>query len=169
MIVGRGNLMKLFPDFVDDIQENGIDLRVGEVYVNDDDFSNRIIGCVNDVKYLPTLGKVEPFTIDGEEVYVLEPQTFYFIKTDRPIHIPNGYTQTYAIRSTFTRCGLILMSSVGDNGFNGTLMMGLYNTNKNVSVFVGKNERIIQAVTYQNDGTASQYDGSYQDDEIYEK
>ena len=61
------------------------------------------------------------------------------------------------------------MSSVGDNGFNGTLMMGLYNTNKNVSVFVGKNERIIQAVTYQNDGTASQYDGSYQDDEIYEK
>ena len=44
----------------------------------------------------------------------------------------------------------------------------LYNTNRNVPVFIGANERIIQAVTYQNDGTASKYNGSYQNNAIYE-
>ena len=41
-------------------------------------------------------------------------------------------------------------------------MMGLYNVSEN-DILVGSNERIIQAVTFENDGTASLYDGTYQE------
>lgn len=167
MIVGRENLLKLFPDFADDVQENGIDLRVGKIYQIEDDYPNRILGCIEDEKILPTLDELEISYIDGKPVYVLEPMKYYFVKVDKDIHIPDGYTQTYAIRSTFARCGLLLISSIGDNDFNGTLMMGLYNTNRNVPIFIGASERVIQAVTYQNDGTASQYNGSYQNNKAY--
>lgn len=164
MIVGRENLIKMFPDFKDDVAENGIDLRVGELYEIDENQDFKI-GCVDDEKYLPKLNKIE---CNGfGTYYILEPQKYYFVEVDRDIHIPDGYTQTYAIRSTFARCGLLLISAIGDNNFNGRLMMGLYNTNKKVPIHIGKNERIIQAVTYQNDGTASNYEGSYQNNKIY--
>ena len=164
MIVGRDNLLKLFPDFADDVAENGIDLRIGELY-EIDEFGSEMIGCVNDEKFLPKLKKIEPFE---DDMYMLLPKRYYFVKVDRDIQIPDGYTQTYLIRSTFARCGLILISAVGDNSFNGRLMMGLYNTNKYSPICMGKNERIIQAVTYENDGTASEYNGSYQNDGIYD-
>jgi len=167
MIVGRENLIKLFPNFKEDVQENGIDLRVGSIFQNEDDYPNRFLGCIEDEKVLPTLDELQVSYLDGKPVYILEPMKYYFVKTDRDIEIPNGYTQTYAIRSTFARCGLLLISAIGDNGFNGRLMMGLYNTNRNVPIIIGENERIIQAVTYENDGTASQYDGSYQNNKEY--
>lgn len=164
MIVGRKNLIELFPNFKEDVQENGIDLRVGELYtINEDD--GLVIGCIDDKKWLPELEKIK--LVDDN--YKLEPQTYYFVKVDRDIEIPNGYTQTYLIRSTFARCGLQLISSVGDNGFKGTLMMGLYNTNKKLPIFMGENERIIQALTYENDGTATEYDGSYQNNKAYDE
>ena len=169
MIVGRDNLLKLFPDFADDVQENGIDLRVGEIFIIEDDYPNRILSCVEDEKILPNLDKLEIQYLDDKPVYVLEPMKYYFVKVGKDIHIPDGYTQTYAIRSTFARCGLLLISAIGDNDFNGRLMMGLYNTNRHVSIVVGANERIIQAITYQNDGTASSYNGSYQNNKVYQK
>ena len=165
MIVGRNSLLKLFPDFKDDVQENGIDLRVGEIYTISEQDSV-VMGSYNGKKYLPKLKQVEP---KSAGYYHLKPKTYYFVKVDKDIHIPNGYTQTYAIRSTFARCGLLLISSIGDNGFDGRLMMGLYNTNTYVPIVVGENERIIQAVTYQNDGTASEYNGSYQNNKAYEE
>lgn len=165
MIVGRDNLLKLFPNFSDDVQENGIDLRIGEIFEIDEENESFAIGCVDDYKHLPMLKKVNPDEL-GE--YALKGQKYYFVKVDRDIEIPNGYTQTYAIRSTFARCGLILISAIGDNGFKGRLMMGLYNTNKSLPIIVGENERIIQAVTYQNDGSASTYSGDYQNNKIYE-
>ena len=48
-------------------------------------------------------------------------------------------------------------------------MMGVYNTNPINKVSLGVNERLIQAVTYTNDGSASVYDGSYQNDEFYKE
>lgn len=157
MIVGKERLIEMFPSFKDDVQQNGIDLRVGKIrkLVNLED-----IGCVNDNKMLPYYEEIDVDLIDG--YYRLEPKTYYNVVVDRDIEIPNGYTQLYYIRSTFTRCGLQLLSSVGDNGFKGRLMMGLYNVSDS-DILIGNNERIIQAVTFENDGTASIYDGTYQE------
>ena len=168
MIVGHGNLLKLFPDFKEDIQENGIDLRIGELYtihpLRHGVFKCKI-GCINDKKYIPTY---YPVKREDKDHYVLEPRTFYFGKIDRPIHIPKGYIQQYYLRSSFSRCGLILTDAIGDSGFKGTLMFGLYNSGYS-KVHMGFNERIIQAVTIKTDGTALEYDGDYQNDKIYKE
>lgn len=162
-LVGKGNLLKLFPNFTEDIGGNGIDLRVGTIsYIIKDD---AIMGCVNDEKYSPSYQMLTP---KNDEYYELLPNNFYFVVVDREIYIPSGYCQTYLLRSTFARCGLILSSAVGDDGFKGTLMMGLYNSSPQ-SIYIGKNERIIQALTWKTDNTSEKYDGSYQNDKFYEE
>lgn len=167
MIVGKNNLIKLFPDFAEDVAENGIDLRVGKIYKISDFL---IRGSVNDKKMLPDMEEIElnndlPKRLS--DVYILNNEDYYIVEIDRPIHIPDGYCQIYKIRSTFARCGLQLISAVGDNDFDGTLRLGLKNLT-NSEIYIGKNERIIQALTIKNDGTASSYDGDYQNDKIYE-
>lgn len=166
-VVGRDNLIRLFPNFKDDVAENGIDLRVGNVQVID--VNTEISGCIDDIKYKPNYIDIPTTYLSDYDSYCykLLPNTFYFITVDRDIHIPDGYTQIYLIRSTFARCGLQLVSSVGDNDFNGTLMMSIVN-NSTLPVYVGCNERLIQAVTFKNDGTASKYDGVYQNNKFYE-
>ena len=160
-VIGHDNLRKLFPNFTDDVAENGIDLRIGELYIINKKESERI-GCVEDEKYLPTYAKV-PLRYNE---YRLEPHNFYFARIDRPIHIPKGYIQQYYLRSSFSRCGLILTDAIGDSDFQGTLMLGLYNCGP-MPVSIGFNERIIQAVTIKTDGTETSYDGDYQNDKIY--
>ena len=160
MIIGHDKLLELFPEFEDCIKENGLDLKIGKV----EHTVNRqgIIGCVDGEKHLPKTYTVEPM----DDKYVFYPHNFYSIIIDRPIKIPDGYCQFYFIRSTFARCGLILTDAVGDNGFEGTLRLGIYN-GSNLKVTAGLNEAIIQAVTIRNDG-ATVYNGEYQGDKAYE-
>ena len=163
MIVGHDKLLELFPDFKDCIKENGIDLSIGKVEHTTNKY-NELIGCVDGEKYLPRTYEIKPDSKSGN--YKFYPNNYYSIIVDRPIHIPDGYCQFYFIRSTFARCGLVLTDAVGDNGFNGTLRIGIYNAN-NIPVTAGPHEAIIQAVTIKNDG-AIKYNGDYQGDKIYE-
>ena len=162
MIIGNESLKDLFPEFEDCIKENGIDLRIGKVE-HTTNRNNKLIGCVDGEKHLPVTYEVAP----SDGVYKFYPHNFYSIIVDRPIKIPDGYCQFYFIRSTFARCGLILTDAVGDNGFEGTLRICIYNAN-NLTVTCGLNEAIIQAVTIKNDGTATKYEGTYQGDKPYE-
>ena len=161
-LIGHKKLLELFPNFSEDVQENGIDLRVGKIEAIKND--GKITGSIDDEKFKPDYF---PIPLINDSHYRLLPKNFYFVTCDRQIHIPDGYTQIYQIRSTFARCGLILLSAVGDNDFKGTLMMGVYNCSP-LPIFVGKNERLIQAITFKNDGTATKYDGDYQNDKFYE-
>lgn len=162
MIIGNENLKELFPSFEEDVKENGIDLRIGKVE-HTTNRNNKLIGCIDGEKHLPVTYEVAP----SDGVYKFYPHNFYTIVVDRPIHIPEGYCQFYFIRSTFARCGLMINDAVGDNGFEGTLRIGVYNAN-NLPITAGKNEAIIQAVTIKNDDTATTYNGTYQGDKPYE-
>ena len=164
MIVGHDKLLELFPDFKDCIKENGIDLSIGKVEHTTNKY-NDLIGCVNGEKHLPRTYEIKPDSKSGN--YKFYPNNYYTIVVDRPIKIPDGYCQFYFIRSTFARCGLVINDAVGDNGFTGTLRIGVYNAN-NIPITAGPNEAIIQAVTIKNDDTATNYDGDYKEDKIYE-
>jgi deoxycytidine triphosphate deaminase len=61
----------------------------------------------------------------------------------------------------------MINDAVGDNGFTGTLRIGVYNAN-NIPITAGPHEAIIQAVTIKNDDTATTYNGDYKEDKIYE-
>ena len=162
MIIGNESLKSLFPSFEEDVKENGIDLRIGKVE-HTTNRNNKLIGCVDGEKHLPQTYEVKP----SDGVYKFYPHNYYTIVIDRPIHIPEGYCQFYFIRSTFARCGLMINDAVGDNGFEGTLRIGVYNAN-NLPITAGLNEAIIQAVKIKNDDTATEYDGDYQGDKAYE-
>ena len=162
MIIGNESLKELFPNFEDCIKENGIDLSIGKVE-HTTNRNNKLIGCVDGEKHLPVTYEVAP----SDGVYKFYPHNYYTIICDRPIKIPDGYCQFYFIRSTFARCGLMINDAVGDNGFEGTLRIGVYNAN-NLPITCGLNEAIIQAVTIKNDGTATKYEGTYQGDKPYE-
>ena len=162
MILGNESLKSLFPSFEEDVKENGIDLRIGKVE-HTTNRNNKLIGCVDGEKHLPVTYEVAP----SDGVYKFYPHNYYTIVVDRPIHIPEGYCQFYFIRSTFARCGLVINDAVGDNGFEGTLRIGVYNAN-NLTISCGLNEAIIQAITIKNDGTATTYNGTYQGDKPYE-
>ena len=164
MIVGHDKLLELFPDFKDCIKENGIDLSIGKVEHTTNKY-NDLIGCVNGEKHLPRTYEIKPDSKSGN--YKFYPNNYYTIVIDRPINIPDGYCQFYFIRSTFARCGLMINDAVGDNGFEGTLRIGVYNAN-NIPITAGPHEAIIQAVTIKNDDTATTYDGDYKEDKIYE-
>ena len=112
---------------------------------------------------MPVTYEVAP----SDGVYKFYPHNYYTLVVDRPIKIPDGYCQFYFIRSTFARCGLMINDAVGDNGFEGTLRIGVYNAN-NLTITCGLNEAIIQAITIKNDGTAKTYNGDYKEDKIYE-
>jgi deoxycytidine triphosphate deaminase len=162
MIIGNESLKDLFPEFEDCIKENGLDLKIGSVE-HTTNRNNKLIGCIDGEKHLPVTYEVAP----SDGVYKFYPHNYYTIVVDRPIHIPEGYCQFYFIRSTFARCGLMINDAVGDNGFEGTLRIGVYNAN-NLTITAGLNEAIIQAVTIKNDGTAKTYNGDYKEDKIYE-
>ena len=162
MIIGHGTLKEMFPNFKEDIQENGIDLRLGELHLINKKKSG-MIGCIDGEKYPPTYSIVKP---NKDGLYVLRAKNFYFMKVDRPIHIPKGHIQLYELRSTFSRCGLLLAKAVGDSDFQGTLMLGLYNSGP-CDITIGANERMIQAITIKTDGTDTSYKGSYKKDKIY--
>ena len=164
MIIGHDKLIELFPEFKEDIKENGIDLRIGKVEHTTNKY-NDLIGCVNGEKHLPRTYEIKPDSKSGN--YKFYPNNYYTIVVDRPIKIPDGYCQFYFIRSTFARCGLVINDAVGDNGFEGTLRIGVYNAN-NIPIIAGPNEAIIQAVIIKNDDTATIYDGDYQGDKVYE-
>ena len=164
MIIGNESLKELFPNFEDRIKENGLYLKIGKVE-HTTNRGNKLIGCIDGTKYLPQTYDVEP---NSDGVYKFYPHNHYTIVVDRPIHIPEGYCQFYFIRSTFARCGLVINDAVGDNGFEGTLRIGVYNAN-NLTITAGTNEAIIQAVTIRNDDTATTYNGAYKDDHIYQK
>ena len=95
MIVGHDNLKKLYPEFIEDIQENGIDLRIGELFIINKKKSGSV-GCVNDKKLPPRYSKISK---SNKEYYTLEPENFYFARIDRQIHIPKGYIQQYYLRN----------------------------------------------------------------------
>ena len=162
MIIGNESLKELFPSFEEDVKENGIDLRIGKVE-HTTNRGNKLIGCIGGEKHLPQTYEVMP----SDGVYKFYPHNYYTIVVDRPIKIPDGYCQFYFIRSTFARCGLMINDAVGDNGFEGTLRIGVYNAN-NLPITAGVNEAIIQAITIKNDGTATKYEGTYQGDKPYE-
>lgn len=155
MIVGIDRLKKLFGDKYDSkqYQPNGIDLKLKGV----ESFSenNKVIGIINDEKFLPNMNVVVP----TDKKYVFKKNTPYVINLGEH-HIPNGFVGLFYIRSTFMRMGCLLSSSVADMGYSGTLKMLFYNPLQDVTV--EQNERIVQMVLYDAEDNAN-YDGSYQE------
>ncbi len=151
-MLGEEKLRELFPEYEEDIQPSGIDLKLDKVYRQTSDGS-----LIDNVKNLPELEEVEP----DDDIYTLEPHTAYSVTIEGKTNIPKGYTMLYLPRSTLLRSFISVHTAVGDPGFYGTLQFMMVN-NGEYPYKIKRLERIAQAVVFPVEGSG-EYDGSYQE------
>lgn len=151
-MLGQDELVKLFPEYKENIEASGIDLKVDKVYKQVGPGS-----LIDDVKELPPLEEIKG------DIFTLEAKTAYSVTMEGKIKIPKGYTMLYLPRSTLLRSFISVHTAVGDPGFYGTLQFMVVN-NGEYPYKLKKGERIVQAVVFPVEGSG-EYDGSYQERE----
>ena len=154
-MLGEEELLQLFPEYKEDIQPSGIDLRADKLFKQCTGGS-----LIDNNKNLPELEEIEP----EDNIYTLEPHTSYSITIQGKTKIPVGYTMLYLPRSTLLRSFISVHTAVGDPGFYGTLQFLIVN-NGNYPFKLKKGERIAQAVVFEVKGSGK-YEGSYQENEV---
>jgi dUTP pyrophosphatase len=152
-MLGERELIKLFPNFKENIQASGIDLPLDEIFIQKSAGS-----LINNEKKLPELE-----LLDGP-IYTLKPKTAYLATIKGKIKIPKGYSMLYKPRSTLLRSFVSVQTAVGDSGFYGTLMFLLYNHGK-FEYKIKKGDRIVQGIVFEVVGSG-EYNGSYQEKEV---
>ncbi len=151
-MLGEKELLKIFPEFEDDIQPAGIDLRLDEVFIQKSPAS-----LIDNKKNLPELEKLEP------PLYILKPKNAYLVTIKPKVKIPEGCAMLFLPRSTLLRSFVSIHTAVGDPGFYGTLKFLLCNYGK-FPYKIKRGEKIAQAVTFEVTGSGV-YKGSYQEEE----
>lgn len=165
MINGCEVLMDKYPDF-DESQRtpNGIDLKLGAVYIIDRD---SVCGLAIEGKQLPLYEEIEPQPIFVNDMYglgwILKKSTPYILEVENEIKISPDAMQTYYPRSTLLRCGCTLHTAVGDAGYNGKLSF-LFINHACPQFIIEKGARFAQLVDHQLVGATKEYDGDYQND-----
>jgi deoxycytidine triphosphate deaminase len=164
---GYDSLMEIYPDVEDEQRTpNGIDLRIGglERIIDDHEF----IGCMLDKKYHASTEKVNWTDVtapDGKrytKALVLEPKTLYRVQVMDHTHIPINALESYRLRSTFARNGIVLSAGYGDAGYNGNLEF-LLDNRLNKPYYTEEGVRFAQMIMIELDKTPDQsYDGDYQ-------
>jgi len=177
MINGNEILKKKYPDFDDESRTpNGIDLRLGKVYVLDDaiepypnNFSS--YGLYKEdlfdgtpEKDLPKQKEIRPKFMDCYHIegWSLIPNKVYILEVEDTIKIDNDSIQLYKPRSTLLRAGLSLSTAVGDAGFNGKLSFMCIN-HGHLPFFLEKGVRFVQLIDFELNGNSITYDGDYQE------
>ena len=160
MILGNKELKNRYKDTYDDemFTSNGIDYRLHDVKLIDNrtDLTGITRGW----------GKKLPLTKDlnsilaqeqSDEIYHFKAGEYYLWDLGYHELLDDCITLFY-IRSTLMRGGGQIISSVGDKGFHGHIIVGFI---CHTDMVISKNERVVQAVFYKTDKDDVLYDGDY--------
>lgn len=163
MINGYDYLKEMYPDRdPDDYQPSGLDLRVGKVFVFDDD---SIASLHEGEKMLPTqieLPLMNLYEYGFYDGWVLEPQRPYMFQVQEQIQIGDSNAQFYLPRSSLLRAGVNVYTALGDLGYNGHLSFLVINHRRG-PFFIQQGERFAQLVDFEVRGGSTSYDGDYQE------
>ena len=154
MILGQKELKNRYEDVYDDemFTSNGIDYRLHDVLSIDRTVQTGI--TKKDGKRLPLTNHETP---DNDGVYHFKTGKYYLWDLGYHELLEDCITLFY-IRSTLMRGGGQIISSVGDKGFHGHIIVGFICHN---DMLISANERVVQAVFYKTDGDEILYDGDY--------
>jgi len=134
------------------VQPNGVDLTVGKIYKQ---IESGYLG--KDTKRIAEREEISP--TDGS--YMLSPGV-YIVQYQEIISIPDGHVGFVYPRSTLMRNSGMINTAVWDAGYEGR-GEGLLTVNTEIEI--ATNARIAQIV-YSEANHESQYDGSYQKENI---
>ena len=149
------------PTVKDQIQQNGIDLTIKDV--------TRLYGHAEvrvDTKRLPGATKTNTTeTLDKHKQWRLEAGNAYIANLNETVKIPKDMCALIVMRSTFNRCGCLIMGCVFDSGYEGKPSLSIY---PHVDIFIEENTRIAQILFFDAE-SAKLYDGQYQHQGIKEE
>lgn len=157
MILGKQELQKRYGETYDEdmFTSNGIDYRLHDVQVIDDE--SHLTGIVDNRKKLPQVKQCIP----DAAIFYFKKGHYYLWDLGYHELLDDCITLFY-IRSTLMRGGGQIISSVGDKGFHGHIIVGFQCMNDMV---ISKYERVVQAVFYKTDDDGVLYDGDYNEDQ----
>lgn len=159
MILGNKELRNRYKDTYDDemFTSNGIDYRLHDVKVIDNHTASP--GITKKGKKLPLTRDVESLEkADGsDDLYFFKAGEYYLWDLGYHELLDDCITLFY-IRSTLMRGGGQIISSVGDKGFHGHIIVGF---KCHTDMIISKGERVVQAVFYKTDKDDVLYDGDY--------
>lgn len=168
MINGEKILRQRYPNLDDkQYQPAGIDLKLGKIETFDIG-DNKFYGVIDGLKVIPDRSELvmNALSVNGEikSVYSLRPNVPYIATVQNSVKIDKNSAQFYVPRSTLLRCGVNVMTALGDSGYNGHLSFLIMNYLP-VDFVITKGERFAQLVDIRVDGAVNEYDGDYQESE----
>ena len=139
------------PCYDKQIQQNGIDLTVTSV--------SRIKG---EGKVWRDGGKQLPKYIElpNEGIWKLNKSDAYLLQIAETITVPKDKVALVWMRSTFNRCGCLILGCVFDSGYKGKPTLTMY---PHCDLFLERFARVAQILFFEADSD-SLYDGQYQNE-----
>lgn len=150
----------------DNIQPNGIDFTLDDLYKLDKESHSFFLGTRT--KSHAKWEKMAPFDAIHKEKdaqfrepsYYLNPQSMYDFQSNMRVTLPaDGVSALLIGRSTLNRNGLFITSGWYDSGFDGQIS-GMLRTSE-IGACVARGARIGQIIFYKSDA-AKAYNGQYQ-------
>ncbi len=166
MILGIEQLLKLVKEkkLVENLSERelknpegaGFDFRIGELYETE---GQGFLGI--DERETPKSNLVAKFE-EGKIVKVLlQPKTYYLMKTVEKLNLPENLVAIFTPRSTLYRSGVYVFGGQSSPGYQGELTMGIYNfRDKAFDLEMGA--RVLHMMFFQVEGETNLYRGQWQ-------
>jgi len=171
MVLGIKELLKLVKNkkVVENLSERelkapegaGFDLRIGELY---------------EVKGKGLLGVEERETPkikliakhNSKKKVVLEPRTYYLMKTMEKLNLPENLLALFTPRSTLYRSGIYIFGGQTAPGYRGELTTGIYNF-RDEKFELEMGARVIHIMFFEVKGKSNLYRGQWQGGRITTK
>lgn len=163
MNVKTGEFVAEYIDPIEDkqIQPNGVDLRVTEVYqmldvakFRPDDYEEELCGVVKPTR--------KSMGLSGNQGVYLE-RGVYIVAYKEKIKIPQNCVGVVFPRSSLMRCGSMLNTALWDAGYEG---IGEGRLHVGQDLWIYPNVRIGQIVFFEADKPEETYNGQYQGENL---
>jgi len=166
MILGIKELLKLVKEkkLVEKLSERelknpegaGFDIRIGELYqVKGEGFLG--IG----ERETPEIKLIAKYDEKKTKKVLLEPKTYYLMKTIEKLNLPENLLALFTPRSTLYRSGVYVFGGQTAPGYQGGLTMGIYNFRAE-PFELEMGARVIHIMFFEVKGKSNLYRGQWQ-------
>jgi len=173
MIIGAKKLLELVKKkkLVENLSERelispegaGFDLRIGELYkLKGTGFLGVQERETPKIKLLAKFDKRKPKKV------LLEPNTYYLMKTVEKLNLPENLLVLFTPRSTLYRSGVYIFGGQTAPGYQGELTTGIYNF-RNEKFEIEMGSRVIHIMFFEVKGKSNLYRGQWQGGRITTK
>ena len=173
MILGAKELSKLVKKnkLVENLSERelknpegaGFDIRIGELY----EVSGKGFLGVEE-RETPEVKLIENFNGKKSKKMILQPKTYYLMKTIEKLNLPDNLLALFTPRSTLYRSGVYIFGGQTAPGYQGELTTGIYNF-RTEPFELEMGARVMHIMFFEVKGKSNLYRGQWQGGRITTK